>query len=166
MRARAPLILVALATAILLGVEVTAVPPIDGTWSHGEPGHWTFLGLTKEERLGPGPRQVAGDLHGALKETLTGDSSATLIHMAGSWSNPHLELELGGHYYLAQDDPCFLAGEVVGGGSRSLLTHWLVHRRQWGPYRFRAVLQCPEWEPFPIVFERWEDRSDRRPPSL
>ncbi len=152
--------LVVLAFLVLVSVRVVHVPPVSGTWTHGEPGQWTHLRLVKEEREpGPGPRRVLGDLSGALKEALTRDSSAIPLHVAGSWDNPYLELELGGVDYYYEDDPggvlCSLAGEVEGGGDRSILAEWFVRRRH--SYRFVAVIRCPEVEPFRMVFEKVEE---------
>ena len=139
--------LVALAFMVLMGVRVGGVPPVSGTWEHGEPEHWTWV------RLVEGDGRVVGDLSGTLKEAMTRDSSALPLHVAGSWDNPYLELELGGFYYHMGEagSVCSIAGEVEGGGDRSLLAEWLGRRRA---YRLVAVIRCPEEEPFRIVFER------------
>ena len=81
--------LVVLAFMVLMGVRVVGVPPVSGTWEHGEPEHWTWLRLVEEDG------RVVGDLSGTLKEAMTRDSSALPLHVAGSWDNPYLELELG-----------------------------------------------------------------------
>ena len=83
---------------------------------------------------------------------MTQDTSAIPLHVDGFWDNPYLELTLGGVDFFYPGDPegvCLLAGEVTGGGSRSLLVDWFATRR----YEYHAVLQCPEAEPFGIVFD-------------
>ena len=139
--------LVVLAFMVLMGVRVVGVPPVSGTWEHGEPEHWTWLRLVEEDG------RVVGDLSGTLREAMTRDSSALPLHVAGSWDNPYLELELGGFYYHMGEagGVCSIGGEVEGGGDRSLLAEWLGRRH---PYRLAAVIRCPEEEPFRMVFER------------
>ena len=103
--------LVVLAFMVLMGVRVDiGVPPVSGTWEHGEPEHWTWLRLVEEDG------RVVGDLSGTLKEAMTRASSALPLHVAGSWDNPYLELELGGFYYHMgeAEGVCSIAGEVEG----------------------------------------------------
>lgn len=138
--------LVVLAFMVLIGVRVVDLPPVSGTWEHGEPEHWTWLRLVEEDG------RVVGDLSGTLKQAVTRDASALPLHVAGSWDSPYLELELGGFNYQMGEAGavCSIAGEVEGGGDRSLLAEWFGRQH---PYRLVAVIRCPEEEPFRMVFE-------------
>lgn len=139
--------LLVVAFMVLMGVGVTHVPNVSGTWTHGEPEQWTWLDLVEEDG------RVTGDLSGNLKEAMTRDSSAFPLHVAGSWDNPYLELELEGFYY--QEGVCSIAGEVDSGDRSLLAALWARWRSP--TIRLFAVIQCPEAEPLPMVFEKVEE---------
>ena len=142
-----PVLAVVLVFAIMLlvGVGVSHVPSVAGTWTHGEPERWTHLRLVEEDG------RVVGDMTGYMVEAWTGAGGALPLHVAGSWDNRFLEAELGGFYYHFGEEGgvCSIEGEVEMDDG-SLLAEWLGWRH---PPRLLAVIRCPEEEPFPMVFE-------------